>query len=144
MTQVFDGTTGLCSQPASIQKTRCFDEPPIMDNSKLVIRLGQRDWLSHDLMRVIAGILLSERLGYSVRFEDISSIPAKDPGLQEQSKAQSCERFIWSYAEMPFWMCPSRNGPPFWRATRWTQRWRVGKLTFLIQPLSYLKQDGFA
>ena len=42
-----------------------------------MIRLGQRDWLSHDIMRIIAGLLLSERLGYSVRFENLASIPAK-------------------------------------------------------------------
>ncbi|CAK9113008.1 unnamed protein product [Durusdinium trenchii] len=92
---VFDGTTGLCSQPASIQKTRCFDEPPIMDNSKLVIRLGQRDWLSHDLMRVIAGILLSERLGYSVRFEDISSIPAKEWATILEGNQMDAEMESW-------------------------------------------------
>ena len=62
--QVFDRSTGSCSMTS--KRERCFSEDSTIDNSKTVIRLGRRDWLSHDLMRSVAGLLLSEKLGYSV------------------------------------------------------------------------------
>ena len=75
---VFDVTSGMCAAPSSIDNFKCFeDEQPSLYRSKTVIRLGQRDWLSHDLMRTITGMLLSEKLGYSVRYEDITSVVSK-------------------------------------------------------------------
>lgn len=77
LTEIFDRTTGTCSKSSNRQ--RCFAEESPIDNSKIVVRLGQRDWLSHDLMRTVAGLLLSEKLGYSVRNVDVSGTVAKDP-----------------------------------------------------------------
>lgn len=77
--QVFDRTTGSCAQ--NTKRKRCFDEETPLDNSKTVIRLGKRDWISHDLMRTVAGILLEEKLGYSVRSVDLSTISAKERWL---------------------------------------------------------------
>ncbi|CAJ1331580.1 unnamed protein product, partial [Effrenium voratum] len=88
---VFDVTSGMCAAPSSIDNFKCFeDEQPSLYRSKTVIRLGQRDWLSHDLMRTITGMLLSEKLGYSVRYEDITSVVSKDwSGLLERNEVDA-------------------------------------------------------
>lgn len=79
--QVFDRSAGSCSMTSKREK--CFSESSTIDNSKTVIRLGRRDWLSHDLMRSVAGLLLSEKLGYSVRYMDVSAISAKESGREK-------------------------------------------------------------
>ena len=66
----FDRSTGTCTYDTNGEHFQCFDSvydnrahPDRPDRSKIVIRFGQRDWLSHDLMRVTAMILIEEKLG---------------------------------------------------------------------------------
>ena len=79
----FDRGTGTCTH-SEVGDFRCFDTvydssayPDRRDRSKTVIRFGQRDWLSHDLMRTIAMILIHEKLGYTVLSEDIANEPSR-------------------------------------------------------------------
>ena len=77
----FDRATGTCTNAAA-GSFHCFDtvydnqKVDQVDHSKTVIRFGQRDWLSHDLMREITQILIAEKLGYTVRSEDIAHEPS--------------------------------------------------------------------
>eukprot|EP00435_Cladocopium_sp_Y103_P004023 s2136_g1.t1 len=92
-TAVFDRSTGSCSMTSKREK--CFSEDSTIDNSKTVIRLGRRDWLSHDLMRSVAGLLLSEKLGYSVRYIDVSAVSAKEWVRILESNDMDAEMESW-------------------------------------------------
>jgi len=93
---IFDRSTGTCTRPTPTERGSCFGANRVdPERAQQVIRFGQRDWVSHDLMRMIATILIEEQLGFPVRAQDISDERTTDWAQLLERNAIDAEMENW-------------------------------------------------